>query len=217
MLLLDYEPTHTLACPNRMLGLLDRSLGLCLALASAPLVIGSAVAVTLLSRRSPFIAHLRVGHHGAPLRVWKLRTMWDRKGTAGKSLMWVECIISEPRDGPKDRYDSRVTSRFAAFCRRYSIDELPQLWHVVRGEMSLVGPRPLTRSELDRHYGPRTSEVLSVRPGLTGLWQVQGRSTIPFPDRASMDLTLAQDRSLATYLKILLRTIPAVLGGTGAW
>jgi lipopolysaccharide/colanic/teichoic acid biosynthesis glycosyltransferase len=131
--------------------------------------------------------------------------------------MWVERIVSEPADGTKNPGDSRVTSRFAAFCRRYSIDELPQLWHVVRGEMSLVGPRPLTRSELHRHYGSNAREVLSVRPGLTGLWQVQGRSTVPFPDRASMDLQLALDRSLATYFKILLRTIPAVLGGTGAW
>jgi exopolysaccharide production protein ExoY len=217
MLLLDAEATLNVTRSDRLINALDRSLGLCLAIASAPLVIGSATAVMVLSRRSPFIAHLRVGQHGAALWVLKLRTMWDRESTARGPFAWVEKIVAEPAPHSKKRDDPRVRSRFAAFCRRYSIDELPQLWQVVRGNMSLVGPRPLTRSEIDSHYGPRKAELLSVRPGLTGLWQVQGRSAIQFPARASMDIRLAQDRSLRTYLKTLVRTIPAVLGGNGAW
>ena len=125
--------------------------------------------------------------------------------------------LSRRRRGGKDAEDPRVTSRFAAFCRRHSIDELPQLWHVVRGEMSLVGPRPLTRAELDRHYGANAAQVLSMKPGLTGWWQVQGRSNIRFPARSAMDIEMTRDRSLRTYFRILMRTIPAVFGGEGAW
>lgn len=217
MLLLEVEPVLKWSRASIAINVLDRSLGLFLGTASVPIVIGSATVIALLSRRSPFIAHLRVGRQGTSFWVWKLRTMWDRNSAAEQSFAWVERIIAEPEREHKAPEDSRVTNRFAAFCRRHSIDELPQFWQVVRGEMSLVGPRPLTRTELDRHYGSHAAEVLSVKPGLTGLWQIQGRSAIQFPMRAAMDVELARDRSLGTYVKILVRTIPAVLGGEGAW
>ena len=110
-----------------------------------------------------------------------------------------------------------MTSRFAAFCRRHSIDEIPQFWHVLRGEMSLVGPRPLTSIELVRHYGPYAAELVSVKPGLTGLWQVSGRSTIKFPERAALDFKLVRELSPKMYLAILLRTFRALVVGQGAW
>jgi exopolysaccharide production protein ExoY len=215
--LLEIESTPKLSHGGRATQILDRTLGLFLAGATAPLLIGSAAAITILSRRSPFIAHLRVGQHGKPLWVWKLRTMWTGDDDVPESFSWIEKIVADPKDDRKDADDPRVTSRFAAFCRRYSIDELPQFWHAVRGEMSLVGPRPLTRAEIRRHYGSYAEEVLAVKPGLTGLWQVQGRSRVGFPARAALDLDLARDRSLRTYLKILVRTIPAVFGGKSAW
>ena len=83
--------------------------------------------------------------------------------------------------------------------------------------MSLVGPRPLTRAEIDRYYADHAAELLSVKPGLTGLWQVCGRSEIRFPRRAALDLELVRSLTLRTYLKILMRTIPAILFGNGAW
>jgi len=147
----------------------------------------------------------------------KLRTMWGAEGDAQRETGWVEYVVSEPTSDAKSPSDARVTSRFAAFCRRHSIDELPQLWHVVRGDMSLVGPRPLTRSELIRYYGARAAELLSVKPGLTGAWQVNGRSLVKFPERAAMDLEMVRTLNARRYLALLLRTCSAMVSGDGAW
>jgi len=130
---------------------------------------------------------------------------------------WVQYVNANPVKEAKLSSDPRINSRFARFCRRHSIDELPQLWHVVRGEMSLVGPRPLTRGEVDRYYQEHSAELLSVKPGLTGLWQVYGRSAIRFPRRAALDLELVRTLQPRLYINVLLRTIPAVIRGNGAW
>lgn len=143
--------------------------------------------------------------------------MWLRTPPASRHHGWIEYVISEPVDDGKDACDPRITSRFAAFCRRHSIDEIPQFWHVIRGEMSLVGPRPLTRIELIRHYGSQASELVSMKPGLTGLWQVSGRSTIKYPERATLDLKLVRELTPKMYLTILLRTFSALVIGQGAW
>ena len=143
--------------------------------------------------------------------------MWEAGVTTNSSSRWIEYVIADPPDDGKAASDPRVSSKFAAFCRRHSIDELPQFWHVARGEMSLVGPRPLTRVELVRHYGSDAAELVSVKPGLTGLWQVSGRSTIKFPDRAELDLKLVRELTPKMYLIILLRTFSALVGGQGAW
>lgn len=196
--------------------LVERSAGVLLCAAAAPVTAASALASAVFSGRSPFVAHLRVGKNDQLFWMWKIRTMWDRR-SGPRTWEWIEYVVSEPLEDGKPANDPRVTSRFAAFCRRHSIDELPQLWNVVRGEMSLVGPRPLTRTEVDRHYGPRASELLSVKPGLTGLWQVSGRSTIRFPQRAAMDLELVRRLSPRLYVQILLRTTLALVSGQGAW
>jgi lipopolysaccharide/colanic/teichoic acid biosynthesis glycosyltransferase len=213
--LTELEPLTVSRPPAKSILILDRCLACVLAAASAPVLVAAAAALALLSRRSPFIAHLRVGRNARPFWVWKLRTMWSH-GQRGR-FAWIERIVAEPRQDSKPARDPRVVSRFAAFCRRYSIDELPQLWQVIGGEMSLVGPRPLTRAELVRHYGAGAHEILSVRPGLTGLWQVGGRSNVPFALRVEMDRALVRQLSLGTYLKTLARTIPAILSGDGAW
>lgn len=197
-------------------GFTERATGCVLLLAAGPAIAASALVVSVLSRRSPFVAHRRVGQNGQLFWMLKLRTMWDRRTMSPRRGVWVERIISEPVDDRKNPTDPRVTSRVAAFFRRHSIDELPQLWHVARGEMSLVGPRPLTRAEL-HHYGENVAELLSVKPGLTGLWQVQGRSTVKFPERAAIDLELVRTLSRKTCCKILFRTLPAILNGNGAW
>jgi lipopolysaccharide/colanic/teichoic acid biosynthesis glycosyltransferase len=143
--------------------------------------------------------------------------MWSQDDPTKPRPGWIEYVVAEPPEDDKQRSDPRVTSRFAAFCRRHSIDELPQLWHLASGEMSLVGPRPLTRIELARHYGIHAAELLSIKPGITGLWQVYGRSAIRFPKRAAMDLDLVRTLSTAMYFKILLRTLPEIIRGKSAW
>jgi lipopolysaccharide/colanic/teichoic acid biosynthesis glycosyltransferase len=125
----------------------------------------------------------------------------------------------EDNRGPqlKQAADPRVNSRFARFCRRQSIDELPQLWHVIRGEMSLVGPRPMTEGELRRHYQADAEEILQMKPGLAGLWQVSGRNQLSYPERRQLDLKLVRRRSIRMYLEILARAVPEVLTGANSW
>jgi len=186
--------------------------------AISPVIGASAVAVSFLSRRTPLIAHRRVGWCGSTLWMIKLRTMWGADSPrAATGSRWIERIHDE--EGPQNKQDSdpRVTHWFARFCRRHSLDELPQLWHVIAGEMSLVGPRPLTATELDRHYGAAAQEVLQVKPGLAGLWQVSGRNRLSYAERRVLDLKLARNRSLRMYLRVLLRAIPEVLCGSNSW
>ena len=195
----------------------DRLAGILLLAVALPAIAAAAIAVVSLSSRSPFIAHRRVGRHGRDFWILKLRTMWDDCPAKANERGLVEWIESAPGGGQKASDDRRVVSRFAAFCRRYSIDELPQLVHVAGGEMSLIGPRPLTRDELDQHYGPQAQEVLSLLPGLAGLWQIRGRSRLSYTERVRLDLELTRTFSFQTYVRILLQTIPAVITGDGAW
>jgi lipopolysaccharide/colanic/teichoic acid biosynthesis glycosyltransferase/O-antigen ligase len=202
--------------PSRALEVTDRALGVTLAVASLPVIVTAAAVTVLLSKRSPFVAHLRVGQHGQTFWMWKLRTMWPRHAPIDSELIWLEQIEADPVQDEKLENDPRVTSRFASFCRRHSIDELPQLIHVIRGEMSLVGPRPVTKTELARHYGATAEQVLTVKPGLTGYWQTQGRSRLSYTERVDRDLALIKDLSLRVYCRVLLTTIPAVLNGRNA-
>jgi exopolysaccharide production protein ExoY len=176
-----------------------------------------AAITVVLSRRSPFVAHCRVGQSGQTIWVLKLRTMWD--GTALRRLTLVEKLpLDVPQDFiPKIPKDPRVKSRFAAVCRRYSVDELPQLWHVIRGEMALIGPRPLTWAEIHQYYNSATREFLAKKPGITGLWQVRGRSRLTYRQRRRLDLFMIRQWSLRLYLKIFFATIPTVLIGRNAW
>ena len=176
-----------------------------------------AATISMLSRQSPLVAHLRVGQFGTPLWTLKFRTMWQRQAAAPAGGRLIEYIADESGIGHKGPGDPRVTSDFARFCRRYSIDELPQLVNVVRGEMSLVGPRPLTEGELKEHYEFDAAGVLLVKPGITGLWQVSGRSRLTYEQRREMDLLLVRNLSLRFYLVILLRTIAVVANGKDGW
>jgi lipopolysaccharide/colanic/teichoic acid biosynthesis glycosyltransferase len=114
----------------------------------------------------------------------------------------------------KVRNDPRIT-RLGAFLRRYSLDELPQFFNILTGDLSLVGPRVVTELELAR-YGDSATQLLSVKPGLTGLWQVSGRHTLPFERRMELDLYYVAHWSLWTDLRIILRTVPAVISAKGA-
>ena len=145
----------------------------------------------------------------------KLRTMWP--ASTGARAAWVERIDDDSGPDLKTAGDPRVTSRFARFCRRHSIDELPQLWHVVTGEMSLVGPRPMTERELQRHYGEDADEILTAKPGLAGLWQVSGRNRLTYEERRRLDLRMVRERNSAMYFGILLRTLPELLNGENSW
>ncbi|MCU1259213.1 MAG: sugar transferase [Bryobacterales bacterium] len=183
--------------------------------ATLPVTLAVGITIALLSRRSPLIRHTRVGWRGAPLGMLKFRTMWNSDMPRARALLIEDVADAVPHS--KVKRDPRVRSRFAALCRRYSLDELPQIYHVARGEMSFVGPRPITRGELDTYYGPYTFEVLSLRPGITGLWQILGRSRLNHLRRRRLDVLLARRASPHLYFRILLRSIPKVLGGHDAY
>jgi lipopolysaccharide/colanic/teichoic acid biosynthesis glycosyltransferase len=181
----------------------------------SPVAIVIAATIVVLSRRGPLVRHTRVGWRGVELPMLKFRTMWD-DGEAPGHLFAIE-DVSGTVPVTKTAGDSRVHSRFAAFCRRYSLDELPQLYHVARGEMSLVGPRPITLRELEEFYGSAANEVLSVRPGLTGLWQVLGRNRLNYERRKRLDLWFVRRASAGLYLQILRRSVACVFSGRGAY
>ena len=180
----------------------------------APVLTAIAVIITILSRRNPLVRHDRIGWCGAPLHMLKFRTMW-REDSASAGFFVVE-NVSGTIPLRKFPGDERVKSRFAAFCRRYSLDELPQLYHVARGEMSLAGPRPITLAELNEYYGSSAAEVVSLRPGMTGLWQVKGRNRLSYASRKRLDLFFVRRGTAALYFRILLRSVAEVLSGRGA-
>jgi exopolysaccharide production protein ExoY len=187
--------------------------------AAAPLFLACAGAIAWASGRSPFIAHRRVGWRGETLWMIKLRTMWEGKPEESRAWVervWVERIVGAAPE-QKEADDPRIGNGFARFCRRHSIDEIPQLWHVARGEMSLVGPRPLTPGELDKYYGCDAAELLRVKPGLAGLWQISGRNHLTYRRRKELDLRYVRERSMGMYLRILARTVPEVVRGTNSW
>jgi exopolysaccharide production protein ExoY len=184
-----------------------------------PVLLPSAFIVAVLSRQTPFIAHRRVSQYGRELWVVKLRTMWNRQSAGTLPRMFIE-RISAGAGRPlsiKTSRDPRIASPFAAFLRRYSIDELPQLWQVVRGELALVGPRPITSLEVEEHYAADSAILLSRKPGITGLWQVCGRSRLGYHQRRRLDLFMIKKWSLPLYLLILARTIHRAPLGKDAW
>jgi lipopolysaccharide/colanic/teichoic acid biosynthesis glycosyltransferase len=199
---------HFRPCDRRWLfSALERTAAALLLVLLSPAMLVIALTIGALSRRTPLMRHLRVGWLGRPLPMLKFRTMWGGDADAPPAK-------SAPEKSPDD---PRITSRFARFCRRHSLDELPQLIHVVRGEMSFVGPRPITAAELEEYYGAAAEEVLSVRPGLTGLWQVRGRSRLRYDRRKRLDLILVRRSSANLYLHVLVCSLRDVLNGRDAW
>jgi lipopolysaccharide/colanic/teichoic acid biosynthesis glycosyltransferase len=180
--------------------------GLALALTS-PLLAAAALAIKLEDGGPVLYRQARVGKDGHDFEVLKLRSM----------------VVGAERQGAGfavDRGDARIT-RVGRILRRTSIDELPQLWNVVRGDMSVIGPRPTLRYQVDR-YDERQRKRLDVRPGLTGWAQVNGRASLPWADRIELDVWYVEHRSPLVDLKILLRTPLALFGGTyrgssGGW
>ena len=194
-----------------------RALDLLLLTCALPVVLPLLAGLALLVARDgggAFYGHVRVGRDGRSFRCWKLRTMLPEADLRlGQILAADGRARAEWRATQKLRNDPRVTA-LGRVLRRTSLDELPQLWNVARGEMSLVGPRPVTAGELTR-YGPARAAYLSARPGLTGLWQVSGRNSLTYEARIALDLRYLSGVSLRRDLAILARTLRAVAATPG--
>ena len=191
---------------KRALDIVGATVGLTL---SAPVIAASALAVRFEDRGPVLFRQERVGLDGRPFEVLKLRTMIVDAHTQGAGYA-------------VDKGDSRIT-RVGGLLRRTSLDELPQLWNVLRGEMSLVGPRPTLAYQVEQ-YTDRQRRRLEVRPGLTGWAQVNGRASLSWPERIELDVWYVEHRSLALDLRILLRTVSVLLrpatvyrSETGGW
>jgi lipopolysaccharide/colanic/teichoic acid biosynthesis glycosyltransferase len=177
---------------------------------TAPITLSVLAVLTVTTRGRPFFAQQRVGFCGRLFRMYKFRTM-------RLDAEQVQSHVSNEQDGPafKNRRDPRVT-RLGRFLRSFSIDELPQLVNVLKGEMSLVGPRPPIAKEVAQ-YEPWQYRRLAVKPGLTCVWQVSGRCEVGFNDWVRMDIRYLSNQSLRTDLKLLAKTPLSVLSRRGAY
>jgi lipopolysaccharide/colanic/teichoic acid biosynthesis glycosyltransferase len=178
----------------------------------SPILALTAVAIKLDSRGPVLFRQTRIGRDGTPFTMFKFRSM----GTDAEKRR-AALLDTSDREGVcfKSRNDPRVT-RVGRFIRRFSIDELPQILNVLRGEMAIVGPRPALPSEVAA-YPARALGRLSVKPGITGLWQVSGRATIGFDQMVEMDLSYASSRTLLLDVALIMRTFGAVASGRGAF
>jgi lipopolysaccharide/colanic/teichoic acid biosynthesis glycosyltransferase len=175
--------------------------GLLLLLAS-PLLVLAALAIRLESRGPVFYRQQRVGRDGQPFDLWKLRTMVPGAESMGAGIYIV--------DG-----DTRIT-RVGRLLRRFSLDELPNLVNVLKGEMAIVGPRPTVQEQVDR-YTERQRRRLEVKPGITGWAQINGRTSLPWPDRIELDVWYVEHRSLRLDLRILTKTARMLATGHGLY
>jgi lipopolysaccharide/colanic/teichoic acid biosynthesis glycosyltransferase len=189
---------------NRALDVVGASLGLALA---SPFLAAGALAIKVADGGPVVYRQRRVGKDGREFELFKLRTMVV--GAEQQGAGWAV-----------NRGDPRIT-RSGRLLRRLSLDEVPQLWNVVRGEMSLIGPRPTLAYQVEE-YTPRQRKRLDVKPGITGWAQIHGRASLPWEERIELDVWYVENRSPAVDLKILLRTPRALFGGTykgetGGW
>lgn len=192
--------------------LLDLNLAVTLFLFVLPLMALCALAVSLSGRGPVIFRQARIGRGGREFTCFKFRTMIPSAEPALDSILVDGSPLQEEWAAIyKLRADPRLTP-IGRFMRRYSLDELPQLFNVLKGDMSIVGPRPIVAAEIHR-YGDRYADYCSVNPGITGLWQVSGRHALSYDERVRLDSEYAQNKSISLDLLILWRTVPVVFLG----
>lgn len=192
-----------------------RGLDVFLVLCVLPLILPVMVLLTImvaLDGNSPFYSQLRVGRSGRSFRLWKLRSMVPNADAQLENYLQQDPAARSEWDlTQKLKNDPRITS-FGHFLRKTSLDELPQLWNVLRGDMSLVGPRPMLLEQAQLYPG---ADYYHLRPGVTGLWQISDRNDSTFAARASFDATYAKDLSFGSDIRIMAQTVGVVLRCTG--
>jgi lipopolysaccharide/colanic/teichoic acid biosynthesis glycosyltransferase len=195
--------------------LFDLFVAIVMLIAAAPIMLIVAIAIKLDSAGPIIFKQTRIGKNHKPFTFYKFRSMYT-KCDASVHQQFVKNLINSSSDNAtyKLTSDKRIT-RVGRFIRKTSVDELPQLFNVIKGDMSMVGPRPPIPYEV-AEYKEWHHRRLAVAPGITGLWQVQGRSLVSFDDMVKMDIAYAEKSSLALDVTLLAQTIPAVLSGRGA-
>ena len=202
--------------PQRIVkGIFDRMLAASALILLSPLLIAIACAIHFSDRGPVLFRHLRIGKDGRPFNVYKFRSMVvdaEARKAGLEAINEVNGVLF------KIRRDPRLTP-MGGWLRRWSIDEVPQLLNVLRGEMSMVGPRPWAALPYEKaaEAGDHVPRRLAVKPGLTGLWQVSGRANLPWEESVRLDLRYVEHWSLALDLQIMWKTARAVVRGTGAY
>lgn len=202
---------------KRLFDIIGALIGLVISL---PIFLIVGLIIKLTDPKGPvFFKHARVSRFGTTFTAYKLRSMYWKYSVGGKSEVEIfkelgrEDLVEQWRAIQKVKEDPRVMP-IGNFIRKSSIDELPQLWNVLKGELSIIGPRPVTKSELER-YEKASSIFLSVKPGITGLWQVSGRNETTYDERIQLELFYVQHWSFLLDLKIIYRTVIVMLTGKG--
>jgi exopolysaccharide production protein ExoY len=185
-------------------------------IAFMPLLLGLTLLVYLADPGPIFFGHERIGHRGRKFKCYKFRSMVvDADARLARLLATDPDARRQWETDHKLVDDPRIT-KLGRILRKSSLDELPQLWNVLRGDMSVVGPRPIVQAEAPR-YGRYFADYCRVKPGLTGLWQISGRSTTTYRRRVALDVAFARSASFKLYCRIIVYTVPAVLLARGSY
>lgn len=182
-----------------------------------PLFLGLAILVRLSSKGPAIYAHERIGRAGKPFKCFKFRSMYPDADLRLKELLAKHPDLKAEWDlNHKLKNDPRITP-IGKFIRKTSLDELPQFLNVLKGDLSVVGPRPVVQAEVVKHLKEKAPKILSIRPGLTGIWQVSGRSNTTYLERLSLDEQYVDTHNLWLDLKLIAKTLPAMLASRGAY
>lgn len=195
----------------------DIAFSLLALIVGSPLFLLVALCVRFSSKGRVIYSHERIGRGGKTFRCYKFRTMYRDADHRLKDILSKNPDLKEEWEKKhKLVNDPRVTP-VGSFLRKTSLDELPQFWNVLKGDLSVVGPRPVVKAEVQRFLGIRAPLILSVRPGLTGIWQVSGRSNTSYEERLAMDEEYISKQSILLDLKLIARTVPAMVFTRGAY
>lgn len=182
-----------------------------------PIFLLISLCIKASSKGKILYSHERIGRGGKPFQCLKFRTMY-----ADAEIRLKEILANDPSkmrewcENFKLKNDPRITP-LGFFLRKTSLDELPQFWNVLKGNLSVVGPRPVVHDEIIKHYGAKAAKILSVRPGITGMWQVYGRSDVCYQTRIMLDEKYVENQSLLLDIKLVLKTIPSMIFPKGAY
>ncbi|MEM1283275.1 MAG: sugar transferase [Chlamydiota bacterium] len=183
----------------------------------SPLYLLIGIAIRLSSQGKSIYFHERIGRGGKPFRCYKFRTMYSNADERLAEILYNDVNLQDEWETcQKLKNDPRVTP-IGKILRKFSLDELPQFWNVVRGDLSIVGPRPVLQVEIDKHFGSKAAKILSIRPGITGIWQVSGRSDTTYAHRLTLDERYVNENSFLLDLKLIARTIPVMFSSRGAY
>ncbi|MCB1111077.1 MAG: sugar transferase [Chlamydiales bacterium] len=182
-----------------------------------PLFFLIALTIKCTSRGGVIYAQERVGRGGKAFRCYKFRTMYvDAEKRLEEILSRNSQLKKEWSLTRKLKRDPRITW-IGSFLRKTSLDELPQFWNVFKGDLSVVGPRPVLQTELEEFFGASANKILSIRPGLTGLWQVSGRNNLTYQKRVALDLAYVKSQSILLDIKLIIKTVPQMIVPKGAY